>query len=104
MALAGVEAAHGSIQVNDAAVKRFADSQSFKKITAPFAGVVTARHLEVGDLVTAESTTRELFHLMRTDTFRVFVNVPQAFATSIAINQVRPCAVGTSHRISTRAK
>src|SRR5439155_5263901 len=39
--------------------------------------------------VTADSpsTTRELFHLMRTDTLRVFVNVPQAFATSITTGQ-----------------
>lgn len=81
---AQVASALASIHVNEAAVKRFADMQSFEKVAAPFAGVITARNVEVGDLVTADSTTRELFHLMRTDTLRVFVNVPQAFATSIA--------------------
>ena len=30
---------------------------------------------------------RELFHIMRTDTLRVFVNVPQAFATDIQAGQ-----------------
>jgi RND family efflux transporter MFP subunit len=84
---AAVENARASIQVNEAAVQRFADLQSFEKITAPFAGVITARNVETGDLITADSTNRELFHLMRTDTLRVFVNVPQAFATSITIGQ-----------------
>jgi RND family efflux transporter MFP subunit len=84
---AQVASALASVQVNKAAVQRFTDLQSFEKITAPFAGVITARNVETGDLVTADSTTRELFHLMRTDTLRVFVSVPQAFATSIATGQ-----------------
>jgi RND family efflux transporter MFP subunit len=84
---AQVASSLASIQVNEAAVKRFTDLQSFEKITAPFAGVITARDVEVGDLITADSTTRQLFHLMRTDTLRVFVNVPQAFATGINIDQ-----------------
>src|SRR5205807_3744992 len=84
---ARVASSVASIEVNKAAVQRFTDLQSFQKITAPFAGVITARHVEKGDLVTADSTTRELFHLMRTDTLRVFVNVPQAFATSVKVGQ-----------------
>lgn len=43
--------------------------------------------MEVGDLVAADSTARELFHLMRTDVLRVFVAVPQTFATSITTGQ-----------------
>src|SRR6185295_6608244 len=74
VAKANVETAKASIQVNEAAVQRFTDLQSFEKITAPFTGVITARHVEIGDLVSADSTTRELFHLMQTDTLRVFVS------------------------------
>lgn len=84
---AQVASSLASIQVNEAAVNRYTDLQSFEKITAPFAGVITARNVEVGDLVAADSTSRVLFRLMRTDTLRVFVNVPQAFATSIMIGQ-----------------
>jgi RND family efflux transporter MFP subunit len=87
VAMASMESARASIQVNDAAVKRYTDPQSFEKITAPFAGVITARHVEVGDLVTADSTTRERYHLMRTDILQVIVNVPQAFATSVTIGE-----------------
>lgn len=84
---AGVENARASIQVNEAAVQRFADLQAFEQIKAPFTGVVTARNIDTGDLVSADSTTRELFHLMRTDVLRVFVNVPQVFATDINVGQ-----------------
>jgi membrane fusion protein, multidrug efflux system len=84
---AQVASSLASIEVNKALVQKFTDLQSFEKITAPFAGVITARNVETGDLITADSTTRELFHLMRTDTLRVFVNVPQVFATSIKTGQ-----------------
>jgi RND family efflux transporter MFP subunit len=84
---AQVASSLASIQVNEAAVQRYTDLQSFEKITAPFAGVITARNVETGDLVTADSTARELFHLMRTDILRVFVNVPQTFSAGITAGQ-----------------
>src|SRR6202035_5842055 len=86
---AQVEAMKASIQVNEAAVQRYMDLQGFQKIIAPFPGVITARNVDPGDLMTADSpsTTREMFHLMRTDVLRVFVNVPQVFATNIKVGQ-----------------
>src|SRR5262249_3366875 len=84
---ASVENARASIQVYEAAVQRYLDLQAFEKIVAPFPGVVTARHIDPGDLVSADATNRELFHLMRTDVLRVFVNVPQVFATGIKPGQ-----------------
>ena len=86
---AQVEATKASIQVNEAAVQRYTDLQGFQKIIAPFPGIITARNVDPGDLISADSpsTTRELFHLMRTDTLRVFVNAPQVFATGIKVGQ-----------------
>jgi RND family efflux transporter MFP subunit len=86
---AQVESAKASIQVNEATVQQFADLQSFQKIVAPFAGVVTARNVDPGALVTADnpSEAREIFHLMQTDPLRVFVNVPQVYATTVAPGQ-----------------
>jgi RND family efflux transporter MFP subunit len=86
---AQVEVARASIQLNEAAVRRFADLQGFQKITAPCPGVITTRNIDPGDLVSADSpsTTRELFHVMRTDVLRVFVNVPQVFAAGIQVGQ-----------------
>ncbi len=85
---AQVEATRASIQVNEAAVQRFTDLQGFQKITAPFPGVITARNIDPGDLVIADSANgKQLFHIMRTDVLRVFVNVPQVFATGIGVGQ-----------------
>jgi RND family efflux transporter MFP subunit len=84
---AAVEAMEAAIKVNEASVQRFTDLQAFEKIVAPFPGVITARHIDPGDLVSADSAARELFHLMRTDILRVFVDVPQVFATGIQVGQ-----------------
>lgn len=84
---ARVEAARASVGVNESAVQRYTDLQGFEKIVAPFPGVITARRIDPGDLVAADSTTLELFHLMRTDVLRVFVSVPQLFATGIKVGQ-----------------
>jgi RND family efflux transporter MFP subunit len=87
--VAQVESARATIQVNEAAVQRFTDLQGFQKIIAPFQGVITARNVDAGDLITADSpsTAREMFHLMRTDVLRVFVYVPQVFAIGIKVGQ-----------------
>src|SRR5439155_20546999 len=84
-----VHAAQASIKVNEAAVQRYSDLVGFQKIAAPFPGVITARNVDAGDLISADSptTSKELFHLMRTDTLRVWVNVPQVFATGIKVGQ-----------------
>jgi RND family efflux transporter MFP subunit len=85
---AQVEATRATIRVNEAAVQRFQDLHDFQKIVAPFPGVITARNVDPGDLVSADSPmSREWFHLMRTDVLRVFVDVPQVFATGIRVGQ-----------------
>jgi RND family efflux transporter MFP subunit len=63
-------------------VSRLEKLQSFKKVHAPFAGVVTARNTDVGALIDAGSggTGKELFHVAATDRLRVYVNVPQAYS------------------------
>ena len=86
---AQVEAAKASIQANQATVQRYADLQAFQKIVAPFAGVITARTVDPGALVTADnpSEARPLFYVMQTDPLRVFVNVPQVYATTVGPGQ-----------------
>lgn len=56
--------------------------QAFKRLYAPFAGVITARNVDVGTLVAVGggSSARELYHLAATHRMRVFVNVPQSYA------------------------
>lgn len=77
--LANVEAAR-------AHVRRLEELQSFSSIKAPFAGTITTRAVDVGQLVTAGSN-RELFHLAQTGTLRVYVHVPQTAARSVVPGQ-----------------
>jgi RND family efflux transporter MFP subunit len=84
VAAATVQATEANIKVNEAAILRLSTLASFEKVIAPFAGVITARNVDPGDLVTADSpsTGRLMFRLMRTDVLRVFVDVPQVHATA----------------------
>jgi RND family efflux transporter MFP subunit len=91
VATATIELSEATIQANAANVKRLEDLQSFQKVTAPFAGVVTARNFDPGALMIADNkTSKELFHLARIDTIRVFADVPQTFATAIKPGQTAP--------------
>jgi RND family efflux transporter MFP subunit len=87
-ATAQVDASAASIKVNEANVQKLAVLQSFQKLTAPFAGVITARNLDTGNLVVADNATgRELYHVAQIDPLRVFVDVPQVFATDVKVGQ-----------------
>ncbi|REE24030.1 RND family efflux transporter MFP subunit [Paraburkholderia sp. BL27I4N3] len=72
----------------DANVKRLQQLESFKRIVAPFAGVVTQRNVDVGDLIDAGSgTSRALFALAQSDPLRVYVQLPQAYAQNVSAGQ-----------------
>ncbi len=65
-------------------VLRLEKLQSFKKIHAPFEGVITARNVDVGSLIDAGSApAKEMFHIASTKRLRVFVNVPQSYAREV---------------------
>jgi RND family efflux transporter MFP subunit len=91
VATATVQVSDATIQASEANVRRLEDLQRFQKVTAPFAGVITARNYDTGALVVADSSAgREMFHIAQIDTLRVFADVPQTFATSIHTGQVAP--------------
>jgi membrane fusion protein (multidrug efflux system) len=75
-----------AVDSSRANVDRTEQLVGFAKITAPFAGTVTARTLDVGQLVNAGSG-QELFHVAMTDKLRVFVRVPQNYAHSVVPDQ-----------------
>jgi len=60
-------------------LQRLRDTQGFQRVVAPFAGTVTARHTDVGQLVSSTGGA-ELFHMADTRHLRVYVQVPQAYA------------------------
>jgi RND family efflux transporter MFP subunit len=57
----------------------------FGALTAPFNGIVSARSIDLGSLVTAgtTATARPLLTVVQTDTIRVMVQVPQSAATRV---------------------
>jgi len=67
---------------------------AFKRVTAPFAGIITARNVNVGDLITANNTNFAMFHVQQTDPLRVYFRVPQEEATNITVGQSFGVQVG----------
>jgi RND family efflux transporter MFP subunit len=88
-AQANVDAAQARINASQANAQRIAALQSFQKVIAPFAGLITARNVDVGALITSGSSTNNLalFKLAQNDILRIYVNVPQTFVTSIQQDQ-----------------
>ena len=77
---AAKSAAQDSAQQN---VARLQDLESFKRVLAPFDGVVTARNTDVGALINAgESANAELFRVADINKLRIYAQVPQAFAAA----------------------
>jgi RND family efflux transporter MFP subunit len=72
----------------DANVERLRQLEGFKRVVAPFAGLITRRNVDVGDLIDAGSSGgRALFLLAQTDPLRVYVNVPQTYTQLIRPGQ-----------------
>ncbi len=63
-------------------VERLREMQGFKRIVAPFDGVVTARNIDVGALVSAASGV-ELFRIAASEKLRVYVQVPQIYSAVV---------------------
>ncbi len=71
-----------NIDAAKATVQRYEDLKAFCRVTAPFTGTITARDIDVGDLI---SPGKELFRLSDTHTLRVFVRVPQSGTPGLAV-------------------
>jgi len=89
------ESKAAAVEAAQANVKRLEELQAFQKVYAPFDGVITARNIDIGDLINAGSngTGKELFHLAAVGQLRVFVQVPQMNARSAAPGAAAELAV-----------
>lgn len=83
---ADLELKSASVQAAQANVRRLEESQSFQSVKAPFAGTITARTTDVGELIAA-TNGKELFRLAQTRTLRVYARVPQTAAAAVAPGQ-----------------
>ncbi len=73
------------VQSSAANVRRLEELESFKRIYAPFSGVITRRNVDIGTLINAGNggVAQQLFFLAQTDPIRVFVNVPETYSSHI---------------------
>ena len=81
----GLAQAAANLAAADANVQRLRQLQGFTRVTAPFAGVITKRNVDVGDLI--DSSGKTLFVLTQMDPLRVYVNVPQSYAQLVRPGQ-----------------
>jgi HlyD family secretion protein len=83
-ATAGVKVAEANVRAQRASVDRLRALAAFEDVVAPFDGVVTARNVEVGDLVNADAGSgAPMFTVEEDDVLRVSVHVPQYSSAGI---------------------
>jgi multidrug efflux pump subunit AcrA (membrane-fusion protein) len=109
VAEANVKAAQSTVLANRAALDRLLHLQSYERVTAPFAGMVTARNIDVGSLISASggglgsgvsgaalpptgnSQGGEMFRVAQIDRLRLFVTVPEVYAPYITVGEEVNC-------------
>jgi membrane fusion protein, multidrug efflux system len=89
---ADFELKSANVAAAQATVHRLQELQSFSHVRAPFSGTITARGVDIGQLIVAGGS-KELFHLTQTSTLRVYVHVPQMAARAIAPGQMAELTV-----------
>lgn len=80
----------------EANLRRLTETQHFTQVTAPFSGVITARNIDIGSLISTNGATSaavstgttsaspgSLFRIAQTDTVRTYISVPQSYALTM---------------------
>ncbi|HEY0800752.1 MAG TPA: efflux RND transporter periplasmic adaptor subunit [Steroidobacteraceae bacterium] len=77
-------AANAQVAMDESKVDQYSALAQFKQVVAPFDGTITERRIDIGNLVTAgTSTNTPLYRMAQTDPLRVFVDVPQSSAAEL---------------------
>src|ERR1700761_546299 len=83
-AVSDLNAKRATADSDRANVARLQKLQAFEQVYAPFDGVITARNTDVGDLIQGDNTApKELFHLAAVGKLRVYISVPEVYASAI---------------------
>jgi RND family efflux transporter MFP subunit len=80
---ADAKAKEAVVDANEANVRQLEAMQSFKTLAAPFDGVVTARNVELGMLITSGGSGQPLFEVSDLHRVRIYVQVPQSFSAGL---------------------
>lgn len=81
--------AQAALDTSGAEIKRLEQLLAYNRIVAPFAGTITMRNVEVGNLVDPGNggLPKALFSLSQSEVLRTLVQVPQAYANRIRVGQ-----------------
>ncbi|MEH2000551.1 MAG: efflux RND transporter periplasmic adaptor subunit [Nostoc sp.] len=100
---ANIKAAQANVYASQANFQRNTVLQSYKKVTAPFAGVITARNVNTGVLISAGSgnsntsntntSNTSLYTIAAYDNLNVNVSVPQSLSQSLQTGQTAQITV-----------
>jgi len=84
-ATAQLKEAQAQVVLDKANVEHYTTLTQFKHVAAPYEGTITERRIDIGNLVTAGSTTNTtlLYRMVQDDPIRIFVDVPQSAAGDI---------------------
>src|SRR5262249_16807951 len=88
-----LEARQAAVESARANMRRLEQLQAFRRIEAPFEGVITARNIDIGALIDPGNNSKELFHVAAIHKVRVFVNVPQAYSRAARPGLAPPLAL-----------
>src|SRR3981189_395991 len=80
---ADAKAKEAVVDANEANVRQLEAMQSFKTLAAPFDGVVTARNVEIGQLINSGGSGQPLFEVSDLHRVRIYVQVPQSFTAGL---------------------
>jgi RND family efflux transporter MFP subunit len=99
--VARLKSAEAQVALDQARVNQYAALSEFKQVTAPFDGVIADRSIDIGNLVTAGSTsaTTSLYVITQNDPMRIFVDVPQSAAADLMQGHL-PVAIQTSEGLT----
>jgi multidrug efflux pump subunit AcrA (membrane-fusion protein) len=110
VAQANVKAAENSVTGNRANLDRLLRLQSYERVTAPFNGIVTARNVDVGTLISAsgagqgnagtqdpsgQSQGGPMFSVAQSARMRVFIGIPEAYSTFVKVGQTSDVLVNS---------
>ena len=89
-AVSDLNAKRATADSAEANVRRLQRLQEFEHIYAPFDEVITARNTDVGALIQNGDNTvpQQLFHLAAIDKLRVYISVPEVYATAVKSGEV----------------
>ncbi len=79
------DTAVAALAAANANLRQLQETMAFKKVVAPFDGVISKRDVDIGNLINAGASGAALFSLVKTDPLRVTFDLPQAYSQDIKL-------------------